>query len=80
MLRISFSIIHVKLQLTINSKIQPILYALKMKDEAEKEEDWPVMFRVSTGYEITKLKMTVMNFSLQLCRELELLKCLKSEG
>ena len=67
-------------KLTINSKIQPILYALKMKDEAEKEEDWPVMFRVSTGYEITKLKMTVMNFSLQLCRELELLKCLKSEG
>ena len=51
-----------------------------MKDEVEKEEDWPVMFRVSTGYEITKLKMTVMNFSLQLCRELELLKCIKSEG
>ena len=64
----------------INSKIQPILYALKMKEKTEKEEEWKVLFQISSGYEMTELKMTVVDFSLQLCRELELLGYLKNEG
>lgn len=57
----------------INKKIQPILFALTIKKEAGKEDDWPVLFRTETGYEMTELKMSCVGFALQLCRELELL-------
>ena len=61
-------------KININNKLQPILYALSIKSQTENEEDWPVLFRTVTGYEMEDLRMSALNFSLQLCRELELLK------
>ena len=63
----------------ISSKIQPILLALTIKKKTEKEEDWMVLFRTATGYEMTELKMSCVEFALQLCRELELLGYSKEE-
>ena len=63
----------------IDKKLQPILFALTIKKETEKEEDWSVLFRTATGYEMTELKMSCMELALQLCRELELLRYSEEE-
>ena len=56
----------------VDGRIQPILYALKIKGEVEKEEDWSTMFRIGTKCEMGEISMSPMKFSLQLCKELEL--------
>lgn len=63
----------------INSRIQPILYALKMRKKSETKEDCKVLFRAGSGNEMDDIKMSAVNFSLQLCRELELLRYMDDE-
>lgn len=63
----------------INGKIQPILNAMKIKEKTDNEEEWMVLFRTSSENEMKKIRMTLEEFSLRLCKELELLGCLKSE-
>lgn len=64
----------------IDAKIQPILYALTIKSETEKEEEWPLLFRIEAGYEMSEITMSCLKFSLQMCRELELFRYSEEEA
>lgn len=63
----------------LNSRIQPVLYALKARKRTESENDWKALFRADSKNEMADIKMTAVNFSLQLCRELELLRYMQNE-
>ena len=43
------------------------------------EEEWAAAFRAESGNDIDNIRMSVVDFSLQLCRELELLRYMQNE-
>lgn len=63
----------------IDSRIQPVLYAMKMRKNTEKEEEWTMLFQIKSKKAMTAIKMSAVDFSVQLCRELELLRYMSDE-
>lgn len=62
-------------QAQIDGRIQPILYALIKKTEAEDENALLAVFRAGAKRSMDEIKLSPAEFSLQLCRELELIRC-----
>ena len=52
---------------------------MESRNRIEKEEEWAAAFRAESGNDIDNIRMSVVDFSLQLCRELELLRYMQNE-
>ena len=63
----------------LDARIQPVLYGVESRNRIEKEEEWAAAFRAESGNDIDNIRMSVVDFSLQLCRELELLRYMQNE-
>ncbi len=63
----------------LDARIQPVLYGVESRNRIERKKNGRRRLGAESGNDIDNIRMSVVDFSLQLCRELELLRYMQNE-